>query len=114
MAHLGMKSPIYITGNVEPKFGPDRYIHFEGFSVDENGKQHYMDATVAYRQTCLRVIEYLKRYGSFSTYNIEACILLTYIGKDTTITKSTCCFLVHRSKVCWCQQVISTSLLRFF
>jgi len=58
MAQLGMKSPIYIPGPVEPQFGPGRYIYFEGFSVDEHGKQHYMDATVAYRQTSLRVIEY--------------------------------------------------------
>jgi formamidase len=66
MAQLGMKSPIYIPGPVEPQFGPGRYIYFEGFSVDETGKQHYLDATVAYRQTCLRVVEYLRRFGMFS------------------------------------------------
>jgi formamidase len=55
MAQLGM-----------PQFGPGRYIYFEGFSVDETGKQHYLDATVAYRQTCLRVVEYLRRFGMFS------------------------------------------------
>lgn len=63
MKELGIKSPIYIPGPIEPQFGPGRYIYFEGFSVDEHGKQHYLDATVAYRQTCLRVIEYLRRYG---------------------------------------------------
>jgi formamidase len=66
MEQLAMKSPIYVPGPVEPQFGPGRYIYFEGFSVDEHGKQHYLDATVAYRQTCLRVIEYLRRYGQFS------------------------------------------------
>jgi formamidase len=60
---LDMKSPIFIPGPVEPHFGPGRMLTFEGFSVDEAGKQHYMDVTVAYRQTCLRVIEYLKRFG---------------------------------------------------
>lgn len=54
MADLGMKSPIYIPGPVEPQFGPGRYIYFEGFSVDEHGKQHYLDVAVAYRQTTLR------------------------------------------------------------
>ena len=54
VADLGLKSPIYIPGPVEPQFGPGRYIYFEGFSVDEQGKQHYMDVTVAYRQTSLR------------------------------------------------------------
>ncbi|KAJ5692425.1 formamidase [Penicillium macrosclerotiorum] len=69
IAKLAMKSPIFLPGPVEPQFGPGRYLTFEGFSVDEHGKQHYMDATVAYRQTCLRVIEYLRRYG-YSDYQI--------------------------------------------
>ncbi|KAL0936710.1 formamidase [Colletotrichum truncatum] len=69
VADLDLKSPIYIPGPVEPQFGPGRHIYFEGFSVDEHGKQHYMDVTVAYRQTCLRVIEYLRRFG-YSDYQI--------------------------------------------
>ncbi|KAK5057500.1 hypothetical protein LTR84_011500 [Exophiala bonariae] len=78
-AKLGMvggKSPIYIPGPVQPQFSPGRMIYFEGFSVDEHGKQHYMDATVAYRQTCLRVIEYLKRFGysDYQVYLMLSCI----------------------------------------
>ncbi|KAJ5162117.1 Formamidase FmdS [Penicillium capsulatum] len=69
MEKLSMKSPIFHAGPVEPQFGPGRYLTFEGFSVDEHGKQHYLDVTVAYRQTCLRVIEYLRRYG-YSDYQI--------------------------------------------
>ena len=69
MPKMDMKSPIYIPGPVEPQFGPGRYIYFEGFSVDEKGKQHYMDATVAYRQTTLRCIEYLRRFG-YSDYQV--------------------------------------------
>lgn len=42
---LGMKSPIYLPGPVEPHYGPGRYLTFEGFSVDEHGKQ------VCYLQT---------------------------------------------------------------
>lgn len=67
--HLGMKSPIYIPGAVEPNFGPGRHIYFEGFSVDSDGKQHFLDTTVAYRQTTLRCIEYLRRYG-YSDYQV--------------------------------------------
>ncbi|OJJ48700.1 hypothetical protein ASPZODRAFT_61560 [Penicilliopsis zonata CBS 506.65] len=75
MATLGMKSPIFHPGPVEPHFGPGRYLTFEGFSVDEKGKQHYLDATVAYRQTCLRVIEYLRRYGynDYQIYLLLSC-----------------------------------------
>ncbi|KAI2602696.1 formamidase [Hypoxylon sp. NC1633] len=69
VADLGLKSPIYIPGPVEPHFGPGRCIYFEGFSVDEHGKQHYMDVAVAYRQTSLRCIEYLRRFG-YSDYQI--------------------------------------------
>lgn len=60
---LGMKSPVFLPGPVEPQFGPGRMLTFEGFSVDSQGKQHYLDVNVAYKQTCLRVIEYLKRFG---------------------------------------------------
>jgi formamidase len=70
VAHLGMHSPMFLPGPVEPHYSPNRYLTFEGFSVDEHGKQHYMDATVAYRQTCLRVIEYLKRFGKW-TFSLQ-------------------------------------------
>jgi len=75
MKQLDMKSPIYIPGPVEPQFGPGRYIYFEGFSVDEKGKQYYLDTTVAYRQTCLRVIEYLRRFGynDYQIYLLLSC-----------------------------------------
>ncbi|KAI1275037.1 formamidase [Xylaria sp. FL0933] len=75
MADLGLKSPIYIPGPVEPQFGAGRHIYFEGFSVDEHGKQHYMDVTVAYRQTSLRCIEYLRRFGysDYQSYLLMSC-----------------------------------------
>lgn len=75
MTTLGAKSPIYIPGPVEPQFGPGRYLYFEGFSVDEHGKQHYLDATVAYRQTTLRCIEYLRRFGydDYQVYLLLSC-----------------------------------------
>jgi formamidase len=85
LADLGIKSPLFQPGPVEPHFGkqivikastdtdptpgPGRYLTFEGFSVDEHGKQHYMDVTVAYRQTTLRCIEYLRRFG-YSDYQV--------------------------------------------
>ena len=74
MADLGMKSPLFLPGPVEPHYGPGRYLTFEGFSVDEHGKQHYMDATVAYRQTTLRCIEYLKRFGRWKVVHFTAMI----------------------------------------
>ncbi|MEQ4597465.1 MAG: acetamidase/formamidase family protein, partial [Methylobacteriaceae bacterium] len=46
---------------ITPKY--DDHLIFEGVSVDEYGKQHYLDVTVAYRQACLNAIEYLKKFG---------------------------------------------------
>lgn len=42
---MGLKSPIYIPGPVEPNYGPGRHIYFEGFSVDEHGKQRTFSLT---------------------------------------------------------------------
>lgn len=76
VADLGIKSPLFLPGPVEPNFGPGRYLTFEGFSVDEKGKQHYLDATVAYRQACLRCIEYLRRFGydDYQSYLMMSCV----------------------------------------
>jgi len=69
MATLNMKSPIYVPGPVEPHFGPGRHIYFEGFSVDEHGRQHYMDVTVAYRQTILR-----------ESFHLRSCLYVMYFA----------------------------------
>jgi len=76
MQDLAMKSPIFLPGPVEPNFGTGRYLTFEGFSVDDNGKQHYLDATIAYRQAVLRCIEYLRRFGydDYQSYLMMSCI----------------------------------------
>lgn len=75
MRSLAMKSPIFLPGPVEPHYGPSRYLTFEGFSVDHHGKQHYMDATVAYREATLRCIEYFKKFGydDYQIYLMLSC-----------------------------------------
>jgi hypothetical protein len=103
MEQLAMKSPIYIPGPVEPQFGPGRYIYFEGFSVDEHGKQHYLDTTIAYRQTSLRVIEYLRRYGmSFLfTHATWKKYHPNTSTQATTTIKFTCCSLALPCRGMW-------------
>jgi formamidase len=61
MATYGIKNPIFKPGPMEPNYSS--YLIFEGISVDEAGKQHYLDVHVAYRQACLNAIEYLKKFG---------------------------------------------------
>jgi len=61
MAKYGIKNPIFKPSPVTPNYKD--YLIFEGISVDEAGKQHFLDVTVAYRQACLNAIEYLKKFG---------------------------------------------------
>ncbi len=61
VAKYGMVNPIFKPGPVEPRYS--EYLVFEGISVDEQGKQYYLDAHVAYRRACLNAIEYLKKFG---------------------------------------------------
>ena len=57
----GIKNPVFKPSPMEPNY--NNFLMFEGISVDEEGGQHYLDATVAYRQACLNAIEYLKKFG---------------------------------------------------
>ncbi len=62
MQKYGIINPVFIPSRQEPHFSD--YLVFEGISVDENtGKQHYLDAHIAYRRACLNAIEYLKKFG---------------------------------------------------
>jgi formamidase len=61
MERYGASSPIFMPGPVEPHYS--EYLAFEGISVDEAGKQYYLDTNIAYRRACLNAIEYLKRFG---------------------------------------------------
>ncbi|GAA0301284.1 formamidase [Rhodovulum strictum] len=61
VAKYGIRNPIFKPSPIAPKY--DDYLIFEGISVDEQGKQHYLDVHIAYRQACLNAIEYLKKFG---------------------------------------------------
>ncbi len=61
MDKYAMLNPIFKPGPVEPHYS--EYLVFEGISVDEAGKQYFMDVHIAYRQACLNAIEYLKKFG---------------------------------------------------
>jgi len=60
MAKYNLTAPIFMPSPVKPHY--DQWLTFEGISV-ENGKNYYMDATVAYRQACLKAIDYLTQFG---------------------------------------------------
>jgi formamidase len=53
--------PIFEIGPLQPNYS--EWLVFEGISVDETGKQHYLDATVAYKRAVLNCIHYLSKWG---------------------------------------------------
>jgi formamidase len=61
MKKYAVKNPIFQPSPLQPEY--KKHLIFEGISVDEDGKQHYLDVNVAYRQACLNAIEYLKKFG---------------------------------------------------
>jgi formamidase len=73
MAKYGIKNPIFKPSPITPNYND--YLIFEGISVDEQGGQHYLDVTIAYRQACLNAIEYLKKFGysGAQAYSLLGC-----------------------------------------
>ncbi|WP_053959848.1 formamidase [Sulfobacillus thermosulfidooxidans] len=69
MNRYGITSPLFQPGPVEPHYS--QYLTFEGISV-ENGRNYYLDATIAYRQAALHAIDYLTNFG----YTREQAYLL--------------------------------------
>jgi len=64
-------NPIFMPGNVAPQY--TEFISFVGISVDHaTDTNHYLDATMAYRNACLNAVEYLKTFG----YSGEQAYLL--------------------------------------
>ncbi|KAF8754377.1 Acetamidase formamidase [Rhizoctonia solani] len=70
MKKLSMSSPIYLPSVVDPKYATQ--VTFQGVSVDNDGKQYSMDATVAYKQAARAAIEYIHGLG----YTKEQAYLL--------------------------------------
>ncbi|NNA91707.1 formamidase [Pseudomonas gessardii] len=61
MEKYGIRSPIFKPSPIIPTY--NKYLIFEGISVDESGKQHYLDVNIAYKQACLNAINYMTKFG---------------------------------------------------
>jgi formamidase len=59
----GLTNTVVQPSPIEPHYSPTQYLLFEGISVDRQGKQHYVDATVSYADACMKAIQYLGRFG---------------------------------------------------
>lgn len=73
MEKYAIKNPIFKPSPLTPSYKD--YLIFEGISVDESGKQHYLDVNVAYRQAVLNAIEYMKKFGysGAQAYSLLGC-----------------------------------------
>jgi formamidase len=67
-------NPIFEIGPLEPRYS--EWLVFEGLSVDEQGVQHYLDATIAYKRAVLNCIKYLSQFGysEEQVYLMLSCI----------------------------------------
>lgn len=53
--------PIFEISPLEPRY--TEWLVFEGQSVDEEGNQHYLDASISYKRCVLHAIDYLSNFG---------------------------------------------------
>ena len=102
MAQVRHQEPVFKPSPITPNYKD--YLIFEGISVDEAGKQHYLDVNVAYRQACLNAIEYLKKFGYSGAQAYS--ILGTAPCRATSAASSTCPTPAPR---CGCRRRSSTS-----
>lgn len=61
MEKYGIKNPVFKPSPIVPTY--NKYLIFEGISVDESGQQHYLDVNIAYRRACLNAINYMTKFG---------------------------------------------------
>jgi formamidase len=61
MEKYAIRNPLFMPSPLSPNY--TKHLIFEGISVDEQGKQYYLDPHVSYRMACLNAIEYMKKFG---------------------------------------------------
>ena len=72
--------PLFTVSPIEPVFS-ERLV-FEGQSVSEDGKQHFLCASASFKRTVLLAIHYLMKFGySFA----QAYMLLSCVPGDAHI-----------------------------
>lgn len=65
-------NPIFEVSPIDGSRWFSEWLVFEGLSIDENGKQHFLDASIAYKRAVLNCINYLSKFG----YSKEQVYLL--------------------------------------
>ena len=77
---MALRNPLFLTSPVEPRYW--RYLTFEGISVDDSGKQRYLDPAISFRNAVLNALAYLQKLG----YSKEqAYLILTAAPNESRI-----------------------------
>lgn len=92
MALYGLKrAPIYLPGPIEPRYS--RHLTFEGLNIDDDGKQHFVDASLSYKQAVLSAIDYLTKFGYTREQVylfLSACPVESHIASIVDIPNAVC------------------------
>ena len=56
-------------------------MHSAGISIDEQGKQHFLDASIAYKRAVLDCINYLHKFG-YTKEQVGTCLLACCLDAD--------------------------------
>ncbi|MEO6032112.1 MAG: formamidase [Burkholderiaceae bacterium] len=69
----GIKQAMFEPGPVDPNYS--QFLVFEGISVEDSGKQRYLDLNLAYKQACMNAVNYMKNFGytGEQVYTILSC-----------------------------------------
>lgn len=99
-------NPIFEISPLEPRFS--EWLVFEGLSVDEHGRQHFLDASVAYKRAVLNCIHYLSKFGYTKQ---QVSFLLLQCCSSITFGYFLCYALCHLCLCrCWCCCSFATAL----
>lgn len=90
-------NPIFEISPLEPRFS--EWLVFEGLSVDEQGRQHFLDASVAYKRAVLNCIHYLSKFG-YTKQQVQACSSAAALCFPCSV------FTVHVCHLCSCSAVL--------
>lgn len=56
-------NPIFEVSPIDGSRWFSEWLVFEGLSIDENGTQHFLDASIAFKRAVLNAIDYLAKFG---------------------------------------------------
>lgn len=89
-------NPIFEISPLEPRFS--EWLVFEGLSIDEHGRQHFLDASVAYKRAVLNCIHYLSKFG----YTKQQVLSSLQCPQPPAFLATSSCLVLPLVYLCYC------------